>query len=110
MEGNYALRLIKRADYCALTSSDTGLDVAHVVYSLMYVHVAWSWPVAVARAAYSRAFVRRRVVQLSRAGPGPGAPGELDHRVPRCLSSAVYVLDVGPWPQLSAASAARVAA
>ena len=44
-----------------------------------------------------------------RAGPGPGAPGELDHRVPRCLSSAVYVLDVGPWPQLSAASAARVA-
>ena len=46
---------------------------------------------------------------LSRAGPGPGAPGELDHRVPRCLSSAVYVLDVGPWPQLSAASAARVA-
>ena len=47
---------------------------------------------------------------LSRAGPGPGAPGELDHRVPRCLSSAVYVLDVGPWPQLSAASAARVAA
>ena len=47
---------------------------------------------------------------LSRAGPGPGAPGELDHRVPRCLSSAVYVLDVGPWPQLSAASAVRVAA
>ena len=46
----------------------------------------------------------------SRAGPGPGAPGELDHRVPPCLSSAVYVLDVGPWPQLSAASAARVAA
>ena len=31
MEGNYALRLIKRADYCALTSLDTrpkiiGLD------------------------------------------------------------------------------------
>ena len=33
MEGNYALRLIKRADYCALTSLDTGL-VAHVVYSV----------------------------------------------------------------------------
>ena len=34
MEGNNALRLIKRADYCALTSLDTGLDVAHVVYSI----------------------------------------------------------------------------
>ena len=43
-------------------------------------------------------------------GRGRGAPGELDHPVPRCLSSAVYVLDVGPWPQLSAASTARVAA
>ena len=30
MEGNYALRLIKRADYCALTPLDTDLDVAHV--------------------------------------------------------------------------------
>ena len=87
MEGNYALRLIKRADYCALTSLDTGLDVAHVVYSLIYVHVAWSWPVAVARAAYSRALARRCAVE-----GGPGAPGELDHRVPRpmcmCLGSA----------------------
>ena len=73
------------------------------------MHVAWSWPVVVARAAYSRALVRCHAA-LSRAGPGPGAPGEPDHRVPRCLSSAVYVLDVGPWPQLSAASAARVAA
>ena len=63
MEGNYALKLIKRADYCALTSLDTGLDVAHVAYSLMYVHVAWSWPVAVARAAYSRALVRRHAVE-----------------------------------------------
>ena len=82
MEGNYALRLIKRAEYCVLTSLDTGLDVAHVAYSLMYVHVAWSWPVAVARGA----------------APSRGTPGELDHRVPRCLSSDVYVLDVGPWP------------
>ena len=81
----------------------------HVVYSLMYVHVAWSWPVAW-RAPHTH--VRLCCAALSRAGPGPGpgAPGELDHRVPRCLSSAVYVLDVGPWPQLSAASAARVAA
>ena len=66
-------------------------------------------PVAVhvARAAYSRALVRCRAVE---GGAGPGEPGELDHRVPRCLSFAVYVLDVGPWPQLSAASAVRVAA
>ena len=35
MEGNYALRLIKRADYWALTSLDTGLDVAHVVYIIV---------------------------------------------------------------------------
>ena len=27
MKGNYAFRLIKCADYCALTSLDTGLDV-----------------------------------------------------------------------------------
>ena len=72
MEGNYALRLIKRADYGALTSLDTGLDVAHVAYSLMYVHVAWSWPVAVARAAYSRALVRRHAVE---GGAGRGAGG-----------------------------------
>ena len=52
MEGNYALKRIKRADYYALMSLDAGLDVAHVAYSLMYVHVAWSWLVAVARAAY----------------------------------------------------------
>ena len=71
MEGNYALRLIKYADYCALTSLDTGLNIAHVV--LMCVHVAWSWSVAVARAAYSRALARRRAVE-------GGAPGELDHR------------------------------
>ena len=71
MEGNYALRLLKRADYCALTSLDTGLDVAHVAYSVMYVHVAWSWPVAVARPAYALALARHRVT-LSRAGPGPG--------------------------------------
>ena len=57
-----------------------------------------------------RCGVRLCGAALSRTGPGPGAPGELDHRVPCCLSSAVYVLDVGPWPQLSAASAARVAA
>ena len=70
MEGNYALRLIKRADYCALTSLDTGLDVAHVAYtcSLMYVHVAWSWPVAVARAAYSRALARHRAVEGGAGG------------------------------------------
>ena len=80
MEGNYALRLIKRANYCALTSLDMGLDVAHVAYSLMYVPVAWSWPVAVARAA-----------TLLRAGPAPGAPGELDQRVPRRLSSTSCV-------------------
>ena len=71
MEGNYALILIKRADYCALTSLDTDLDVAHVAYSaIMYVHVAWSWPVAVARAAYSRAFARRHAVE-----GGPGGAG-----------------------------------
>ena len=64
----------------------------------------WSWPVSVARAAYSRALVRCRAVE------GGAGAGELEHRVPRCLSSAVYVLDVGSWPQLSAASAARVAA
>ena len=52
------------------------MDIAHVAYSVMYVHVAWSWPVAVARAAYARALARRRVT-LSRAGPGLGA---LDHR------------------------------
>ena len=63
MEGNYALILIYRANYCTLMSLDTGLDVAHVVYSLMYVHVAWSWPVAVARTAYSCALVRRRAVE-----------------------------------------------
>ena len=42
------LRLIKHADYCALTSLDTGLDVAHVAYtcSLMYVHVVWSWRIS----------------------------------------------------------------
>ena len=85
MEGNYALILIKRADYCALTSLDTGLDVAHVAYSLMYVHVAWSWPVAVARAAYSRALARRRAGGAGRASP------------PR-TASHVYVLDAGPWP------------
>ena len=67
MEGNHALILIKCADYCALTSLDTGLDVAHVVYSLMYIHVAWSWPVAVACAAYSRALARRHAVE---GGPG----------------------------------------
>ena len=73
MEGNYALRLIKRADYCALTSLDTGRDVAHVAYSVVYVHVAWSWPVAVApaRPAYAHALARHRAT-LSRAGPGPG--------------------------------------
>ena len=72
MEGNYALRLIKRADYCALMSLDTGLDVAHVAYtcSLMYVHVAWSWPVAVVRAAYSRALARRRAVEGGTGGAG----------------------------------------
>ena len=37
-----------------------------------------------------------RDAALSRAGPGE--PGELDHCVPHCLSSNVYVLDVGPWP------------
>ena len=87
MEGNYALRLIKRAYYCALTSLDTGLDVAHVAYSLAYVHVAWSWPVAVARAAYTRALARRRAIARAGPGPAPRAPGELDHRVP-CRSSS----------------------
>ena len=81
------LRLIKHADYCALTSLDMGLDVAHVAYSLMYMHVAWSWPVAVARAAYSRALARRRTVEGGARGAGP----------PRTASD-VYVLDVGPWP------------
>ena len=70
MEGNYALRLIKRANYCTLTSLDTGLDNAHVAYSLMYVHVAWSWPVAVACAAYSRALARHHAVK-----GGPGGAG-----------------------------------
>ena len=92
MEGNYALRLIKRADYCALTSLDTGLDVAHVhvAYSLMYVHVAWSWPVAVARAAYSRALARRCAVE--------GGGGDAGRTLPPRTASDVYVLDVGPWP------------
>ena len=52
----------------------------------------------------------RHILTCACAAPGPGVPGELDHRVLRCLSSAVYVLDVGPWPQLSTASAACVAA
>ena len=69
MEGNCALRIIKCANYCALTSLDTGLDVAHVAYSLMYMPVAWSWPVALARAAYSRALVRHRAVE---GGVGAG--------------------------------------
>ena len=90
MEGNYALILIKRADYCALTSLDTGLDVAHVAYSLMYVHVAWSWPVAVARAAYSRALARRRAVE--------GGAGDAGRASPPRTASHVYVLDAGPWP------------
>ena len=83
-------RAITRADYCALTSLDTGLDVAHVAYSLMYVHVAWSWPVAVARAAYSRALARRRAVEGGAGGAGRASP-------PR-TASHVYVLDAGPWP------------
>ena len=70
MEGNYALILIKRGDYCALTSLDTGLDVAHVAYSLMYVHVAWSWPVAVVHAAHSCALARRHAIE-----GGPGGAG-----------------------------------
>ena len=61
------------------------------------------------RAPHTHVRLCGAALALSRAGPGPGAPGELDHRVPRCLSSAVYVLDVRPWPQVSAASAARVA-
>ena len=70
MEGNYALILIKRVDYCTLTSLDTGLDVAHVAYSLMYVHVPWSWPVAVAHTAYSCALAQRHAVE-----GGPGGAG-----------------------------------
>ena len=66
------------------------------------MHVAWSWPVAVARAAYSRALARRRAVEGGAGGAGRASP-------PR-TASHVYVLDVGPWPQLSAASATRVAA
>ena len=61
------LRLIKCTNYCVLMSLDTGLDVAHVAYSLMYVHVAWSWLVAVVHAAYSRVLVRRHAVE-GRAG------------------------------------------
>ena len=42
-----------------------------------------------------------RGAALLRAGPAGGAV---------CHPLAVYVLDVGPWPYLSAASATRVAA
>ena len=55
------LILIKCADYCVLTSLDTGLDVAHVV---------WSWLVAVACAAYSCALAWRHAVE-----GGPGGAG-----------------------------------
>ena len=80
MEGNYALILIKRADYCALTSLDTGLDVAHVAYctcmSRGLGRSLWRAP---------HTHVRLRGAALSRAGPG--APGELHHRVlrPVCM-------------------------
>ena len=84
------LRLIKRAYYCTLTSLDTGLDVAHVAYSLIYMHVAWSWPVAVARAAYSHVLAQRCAVEGGGGGAGRALP-------PRTASD-VYVLDVGPWP------------
>ena len=97
MEGNYALRLIKRADYCAFTSLNTGLDVAHV---------------RACRVVLAGHCGARRILTWACAAPRcrRRGRGRGDHRVPRCLSSAVYMLDVGPWPQLSAASAARVAA
>ena len=101
MEGNYAFSLIKHTYYCALTSLDTGLDVAHVAYSLMYVHVAWSWPVALACAAYSRL---RGAALLQGQGRGLRR-GHWAHWASLttayhaiCHPLAVYVLDVGPWP------------
>ena len=83
MEGNYALILIKRADYCALTSLDTGLDVAHVAYSL----------IRACRVVLAGRCGARRILTCACAAPrcrgraGPGAPGELHHRVlrPMCM-------------------------
>ena len=83
MEGNYALILIKRADYCALKSLDTGLDVAHVTYSAIITYMSRGLGRSLWRAPHTH--VRLRGATLSRAVPG--APDELDHRVlrPMCM-------------------------